>query len=110
MLFILILIVLILCILAMCINIVPQGSAYVIERLGKYYTTWNPGINFKVPLIDRVARRVLMKEQVADFAPQPVIIDAAIVATSTIIANFLFIIIASCKLFSIFNLLDHWFH
>ncbi len=73
MLFILILIVLILCILAMCINIVPQGSAYVIERLGKYYTTWNPGINFKVPLIDRVARRVLMKEQVADFAPQPVI-------------------------------------
>lgn len=73
MLFILILIVLILCILAMCINIVPQGSAYVIERLGKYYATWNPGINFKVPLIDRVARRVLMKEQVADFAPQPVI-------------------------------------
>lgn len=56
-----------------CINIVPQGSAYVIERLGKFYTVWNPGLRFKLPGIDHIVRRVLVKEQVADFAPQPVI-------------------------------------
>ena len=68
-----ILLIIVIAILISCINIVPQGSAYVVERLGKYHDTWNPGVNFKVPLIDRVSRRVLMKEQVADFAPQPVI-------------------------------------
>lgn len=56
-----------------CIRIVPQASAYVIERLGAYQGTWSVGIHFKVPFIDRVARKVLLKEQVVDFAPQPVI-------------------------------------
>ena len=56
-----------------CANIVPQQHAYVIERLGKYRTTWNAGLHFKIPVIDRIARKALLKEQVADFAPQPVI-------------------------------------
>lgn len=73
MLFIILFVALLIIVLLLSINIVPQGSAYVIERLGKYHATWTPGINFKIPFIDRVARRVLMKEQVADFAPQPVI-------------------------------------
>ena len=55
------------------INVVPQEHAYVIESLGKYSTTWNAGLHFKIPLIERVSRKVLLKEQVADFAPQPVI-------------------------------------
>ena len=56
-----------------CIKIVPQAHAYVVERLGAYQGTWGVGIHFKVPFIDKVARRVLLKEQVVDFAPQPVI-------------------------------------
>ena len=60
-------------ILASCIKIVPQAHAYVVERLGAYQDTWGVGLHFKVPLIDKVARRVLLKEQVVDFAPQPVI-------------------------------------
>ena len=60
-------------ILASCIKIVPQAYAYVVERLGAYQGTWDVGIHFKVPFIDKVARRVLLKEQVVDFAPQPVI-------------------------------------
>jgi regulator of protease activity HflC (stomatin/prohibitin superfamily) len=56
-----------------CINVVPQAKAYVVERLGGYQATWGVGIHFKVPLIDRVAKRVILKEQVVDFAPQPVI-------------------------------------
>lgn len=56
-----------------CINVVPQAKAYVVERLGGYQTTWSVGIHFKVPFIDRVAKRVVLKEQVVDFAPQPVI-------------------------------------
>ena len=56
-----------------CIKIVPQATSYVIERLGAYQATWSVGIHFKVPFIDRVARRVVLKEQVVDFAPQPVI-------------------------------------
>lgn len=67
-----ILIIIIVLIVASC-RIVPQGSTYVIERLGKYQATWQAGLHFKIPLIDRVARHVLLKEQVADFAPQPVI-------------------------------------
>ena len=63
----------VLAVILSCINIVPQESAYVIERFGKYQATWNAGIHFKVPFIDRVARKALLKEQVADFAPQPVI-------------------------------------
>lgn len=68
-----VLIVIILLILASCINIVPQAHAYVVERLGGYQTTWNVGLHFKVPIIDKVASRVLLKEQVVDFEPQPVI-------------------------------------
>ena len=56
-----------------CINVVPQAKAYVVERLGGYQATWGVGIHFKVPFIDRVAKRVVLKEQVVDFAPQPVI-------------------------------------
>ncbi len=56
-----------------CIRIVPQAHAYVIERLGAYSGTWSVGLHFKTPFIDRVARKVSLKEQVVDFAPQPVI-------------------------------------
>lgn len=55
------------------IRIVPQSNAYVIERLGAYLTTWNTGIHFKIPLIDRISKKVSLKEIVADFPPQPVI-------------------------------------
>ncbi len=66
-------IVLVLWILASCIRIVPQAYAVVLERLGAYKATWGTGIHFKVPFIERVARRVNLKEQVVDFPPQPVI-------------------------------------
>ena len=56
-----------------CIRIVPQAHAMVIERLGKYAGTWHDGLHFKVPVIDRIAKRMTLKEQVADFPPQPVI-------------------------------------
>ena len=59
--------------LASCIKIVPQAQAVVLERLGAYKETWNVGIHFKVPFIDKMAKRVILKEQVADFPPQPVI-------------------------------------
>ncbi len=65
--------VIILVILASCIKIVPQAQAVVLERLGAYKETWNVGIHFKVPFIDKMAKRVVLKEQVADFPPQPVI-------------------------------------
>ena len=65
--------VIILVILASCIKIVPQAQAVVLERLGAYKERWNVGIHFKVPFIDKMARRVVLKEQVADFPPQPVI-------------------------------------
>lgn len=68
-----IIVVLVLIILASCINIVPQANAYIIERLGAYIGTWSVGIHFKVPFLDRVVRRVNLKEQVMDFPPQPVI-------------------------------------
>ena len=55
------------------ISIVPQANAYVVERLGAYQTTWQTGLHIKVPLIDRVANRVTLKERIADFPPQPVI-------------------------------------
>lgn len=70
---VLFLIILVLIIVSSCIKIVPQAQAFVIERLGGYQTTWGVGLHFKVPIIDRVAKRVLLKEQVVDFAPQPVI-------------------------------------
>lgn len=56
-----------------CIKIVPQAKAYVIERLGSYETTWQNGLHFKIPFVDRVAKVVSLKETVKDFAPQPVI-------------------------------------
>lgn len=55
------------------IRIVPQANAYVLERLGAYYATWQVGLHFKIPLIDKVARKVSLKEHVIDFPPQPVI-------------------------------------
>lgn len=60
-------------ILSSCVKIVPQAQALVVERLGAYLDTWHVGVKFKVPFIDRVAKRVNLKEQVADFPPQPVI-------------------------------------
>lgn len=60
-------------ILMSCIKIVPQAHAYVVERLGAYQQTWSVGLHIKVPFIDSVAKRVILKEQVVDFAPQPVI-------------------------------------
>ena len=68
-----ILLIIVVAVLASCIKIVPQAHAYVVERLGAYQDTWDVGMHFKVPFIDKVARRVLLKEQVVDFAPQPVI-------------------------------------
>ena len=63
----------VLVILSACIKIVPQAQVLVVERLGAYLDTWSVGVHFKMPFIDRVAKRVNLKEQVADFAPQPVI-------------------------------------
>ena len=60
-------------ILASCIKIVPQAQAVVLERLGAYQATWNVGLHFKLPFVDKIAKRVSLKEQVADFPPQPVI-------------------------------------
>ena len=69
----LILLFVVIIILASNVRIVPQASAYVIERLGGYSTTWGVGLHFKIPFLDRVAKRVNLKEQVVDFPPQPVI-------------------------------------
>lgn len=55
------------------IRVVPQASAFIIERLGAYLTTWNVGLHFKIPFVDRVVKKISLKEQVADFPPQPVI-------------------------------------
>ena len=68
-----IIIVIALLLLTSCIKIVPQAKALVIEHLGAYQATWSVGLHFKLPIIERVARRVDLKEQVVDFAPQPVI-------------------------------------
>ena len=68
-----ILVLIVLLLLVSCIRIVPQASAVVVERLGAYLDTWSVGLHFKVPFIDRVAKRVVLKEQVVDFAPQPLI-------------------------------------
>ena len=66
-------IVLVIAVIISCIKIVPQAQAFVIERLGAFQDTWSVGLHFKVPFIDKVAKRVLLKEQVVDFPPQPVI-------------------------------------
>ena len=65
--------IIVLLILAKNIVIVPQARAFIIERLGTYQGTWNTGLHFKIPLFERVVRKVTLKEQVVDFAPQPVI-------------------------------------
>ena len=70
---ILVLLILVLVLASSCIKIVPQAQAVVVERLGGYLTTWSVGIHFKVPFVDRMAKRVVLKEQVVDFPPQPVI-------------------------------------
>ncbi len=71
--FFLVILVLFIVLLVNCIRIVPQAQAVVIERLGKYHSTWDAGIHIMLPILDRVAKRVNLKEQVADFPPQPVI-------------------------------------
>ena len=73
MILVIILIVLILVVAASCIKIVPQAHAMILERLGAYQATWGVGIHFKIPFIERIAKRVNLKEQVVDFPPQPVI-------------------------------------
>lgn len=67
------LVIIILLVMVSCIKIVPQAHAVVVERLGGYLATWGVGIHFKAPFIDRIAKKVLLKEQVVDFPPQPVI-------------------------------------
>lgn len=68
-----IIIVLIIALVASSVRVVPQAQAYVVERLGAYQATWQVGVHFKVPFLDRIAQKVTLKEQVADFPPQPVI-------------------------------------
>ena len=70
---IIILFIIVALIIVSCIKVVPQAHAYVVERLGAYQSTWSVGLHFKAPFIDKISRRVLLKEQVADFPPQPVI-------------------------------------
>ena len=70
---IIILVVLILAVVVSCIQIVQQSKAYVIERLGAFHSVWSVGMHFKLPFIERVVKKVSLKEQVADFDPQPVI-------------------------------------
>ena len=68
-----VLVVIVVLIACSCVKIVPQAQAYVVERLGTYCGTWSVGLHMKMPFIDRIAKRVLLKEMVVDFAPQPVI-------------------------------------
>ena len=68
-----VILIIVLLILASCVKIVPQANAFVVERLGAYQQTWSVGLHLKMPFLDKVAKRVILKEQVVDFAPQPVI-------------------------------------
>ena len=80
-----------------CIKIVPQANAYVIERLGAYYATWTTGLHFKLPFVDRIAKKISLMEQVADFPPQPVITkDNVKMQIDTVI----FFQITDCKMYS----------
>ena len=80
-----------------CINIVPQANAYVVERLGMYHATWKTGMHIKVPFIDKIARKINLMEQVADFPPQPVITkDNVTMQIDTVV----FYQITDCKLFA----------
>ena len=69
----LILVAIILAVAVMNFRVVPQASVFVVERMGVYYSTWSAGIHFKMPFLDRIAKKVSLKEQVVDFKPQPVI-------------------------------------
>lgn len=71
--YLIVLLVVVVIVMISCVNVVPQAHVYVVERLGGYQATWDVGIHFKVPFIDRIAKRILLKEQVVDFPPQPVI-------------------------------------
>lgn len=71
--YLIILLVLLIVLFISCIKIVPQANSYIVERLGGYYATWSVGLHFKVPFIDRVAKKISLKEHVVDFPPQPVI-------------------------------------
>ena len=73
MIFLFVLFVLAVIILASCVKVVPQAEAYVVERLGAYQATWGVGLRIKLSFIDKIARKVDLKGQVADFAPQPVV-------------------------------------
>ena len=89
--------ILLIIVLIASINIVPQAHAYVIERLGTYHTTWSPGLHLKVPFIDKVAKKITMMEQVADFPPQAVITkDNVRMQIDTVV----FFQITDCKMFS----------
>ena len=70
---VIVLLVILILLLATSVKIVPQAYAYVVERLGAYQGTWSVGLHIKVPVIDKVAKKINLKEQVVDFAPQPVI-------------------------------------
>lgn len=71
--FLIVLVIFLIAIVTSCIKIVPQAYAFVVERLGAYQDSWSVGLHFKIPFLDKIARRVNLKEQVVDFAPQPVI-------------------------------------
>ncbi|MFR2533978.1 MAG: SPFH domain-containing protein [Clostridia bacterium] len=73
MMWIVILLVVVIVIIALCVKIVPQATCFVVEFLGSYQATWQNGLHFKIPFIQRIAKKVSLKEQVADFPPQPVI-------------------------------------
>lgn len=73
MIFVLFIILLVVVFIASNVRVVPQTYAYVIERLGTYHSTWTAGLNLKIPVLDRVSKKVTLKEQVVDFPPQPVI-------------------------------------
>ena len=68
-----VILILLIWLLISCIRIVPQAQAYIVESLGRYKTTWDAGLHLKVPIIERIAKKVSLKEQVLDFPPQPVI-------------------------------------
>ena len=70
---IIVLVIIILVVIVSCINVVQQSKAYVVERLGAFHSVWGVGLHFKLPFIERVAKKISLKEQVADFDPQPVI-------------------------------------
>lgn len=84
-------------VLISCIKIVPQGSAYVIERLGSYRATWSTGMHFKIPFIETISKKLTLMEQVADFPPQPVITkDNVRMQIDTVV----FFQITDCKLYA----------